>query len=129
MVHVSAVNDCAVCTAAHTALGRATGVSEDALACAREQRLPADPRVRTALRYAELRTRAVEHQEPQVTRQLEQLFDAEERREIRAIVDAITFANRFNNSWEPWLPGAGSRRRWLGMRPAVEDPEADGEGD
>ena len=35
--------------------------------------------------------------------------------EVRAIIDGMTFANRFNNTWEGLLPGAAARRRKLGI--------------
>ena len=125
IVHVSSVNECAVCAAAHTVIGRAVGVSAEKLAGARQQRLPEDDRTRAALRYAEVRTQRLERESPEVVHAFEQLFDAEERREIRGVVDAFTFANHFNNTWESWLPGAGARRRWLGMQPPAEPEDED----
>jgi AhpD family alkylhydroperoxidase len=50
IVHVSSVNDCVVCAAAHTVIGRASGVSGSALAAARRQELPDDERARVAMR-------------------------------------------------------------------------------
>jgi AhpD family alkylhydroperoxidase len=124
IVHVSSVNDCAVCAGAHTVIGRAAGVSSERLAAARRQELPDDERARAAVRYAELRTRGLEAESPEVVREFEERFDPEEQREIRAIVDAFTFVNRFNNSWESWLPGAEARRRRLGLGPPDEGEDS-----
>ena len=123
IVHLSSLNECVVCAATHTVLGRAAGVSSETLACACRRQLPDDERARAALRYAELRTQGLEAESPAEVERFERLFAPEERREVRAIVDAFTFANRFNNSWESWLPGAEARRRWLGLDPPSEDEE------
>ena len=117
ILHVSSVNDCPVCSAAHGVIGRLSGLDgrdvHDARACEPAERF--DERTRVALRYAELRTRGREDDDPVALERLRALFDEEERREIRAIVDLFTFNNRFSNSWERLVPGGAWRRERLGL--------------
>ncbi len=115
ILHVSATNSCPVCSAAHQLVARAVGLDDEDV---REARAPEPPpdldeRTRVALRYADARTRGED--DPDLVARFEQLFDPEEQREVRAIVDLFTFANRFNNTWEAPLPGAAWRRRKLGI--------------
>ncbi len=117
ILHVSAVNSCAVCSAAHGVAGRKAGLSDGDIAAARACEPPEslDERTRAALRYAELRTRGEEAEHPEDVRRFEGLFSNAEQREVRAIVDLFTFNNRFSNTWESVLPGAARRRRKLGI--------------
>jgi AhpD family alkylhydroperoxidase len=117
VLHVSSVNGCPVCSAAHDALGRVSGLDgddiRDARACDPAERF--DERTQVALRYAELRTKGDEGDDPLALEQLRAFFSPEERREIRAVVDLFTFNNRFNNTWERILPGAAQRRARMGL--------------
>ena len=117
ILHVSAANSCAVCSATHGAVGRVVGLDAEDVRESRALDPPVtlDERTRVALRYAELRTRGEEDAHPEDVRRFELLFDEEERREVRAVVDLFTFNNRFNNTWEGVLPGAAARRRRLGI--------------
>ena len=115
VLRVSAVNRCAVCSAIHGVVARAEGLTKDDI---RKARIALDDeghdeRTRVALRYAELRTAEQETAFPEAVDAFERMFNEEERREIRAIVDLFTFNNRFNNTWEGVLPGADGRRRNL----------------
>jgi len=115
VLRVSSVNRCAVCSAVHGVVAKVEGLSADDI---RKARLEPDDdahdeRTRVALRYAELRTARLEADFPEDVEAFERIFDASERREIRAIVDLFTFNNRFNNTWEGALPGAEGRRRNL----------------
>ena len=94
ILYVSAINGCAICTAVHAPrcpIG-----------------LPEDDRTRAAFAFAAARTRG--EPEPSLA-----LFRDDEARAIRAVVDLFTFNNRFNNTWERWLPGAAARREKLGL--------------
>lgn len=117
VLHVSAVNSCAVCSVNHGLTARVAGLDADDIRACRAAEPPdtLDERTRAALRYAEVRTRGEEEQSSADVRRFEALFDEEERREVRAIADLFTFNNRFNNSWEGVLPGAAARRRKLGI--------------
>jgi alkylhydroperoxidase family enzyme len=97
ILHVSAINGCAVCTAVHAPRCPVPLPSAD------------DERTRAAFLYAAARTRGERARLPDA-------FSRDERRGIRAVVDLFTFNNRFNNTWERWLPGAAARRAKLGMR-------------
>jgi AhpD family alkylhydroperoxidase len=125
IVHVSALNDCLVCTAVHSAVGRAAGVPAQTLQAARHAQPIGDERTQAALRYAELRTREVEHEHPEQLRQFEALFATDEQREIRAIVDLFTFTTRFHNTWESHLPGSERRRRRLGLCAQCHQEQSD----
>ena len=109
ILHVSAVNACAVCTSVHTRSARRLGLDEAdiATACALDLG-PRDERTRVALRYAELRTLGVERDHPEEHARFDERFSAEERTAIRATVDLFTFNNTFNNTWTRLLtPRAG----------------------
>ncbi|MEZ4438572.1 MAG: carboxymuconolactone decarboxylase family protein [Polyangiaceae bacterium] len=118
ILHVSSVNGCPVCSVAHGLAGRASGLGREDIRAARACE-PTDPRfderTRVALRYAELRTLDQERAHTDEGAEFAALFDPEEQREVRAIVDLFTFNNRFNNTWERWLPGAERRRERLGL--------------
>jgi len=117
-LRVSALNSCAVCSAMHQVIARLEGLSADDIL---QAALPArdadlDARTRAALRYAEVRTTDQEAQCPEVVAAFEREFTPAEQREIQAVTDLFTFTNRFNNTWEAVLPGAGGRRRRLGLQ-------------
>lgn len=118
ILHVSSINGCPVCSAAHGLLARLGGVEGDAIEAARACDVGPedfDPRTELALRYAELRTLGREARDPALVERFEARFSADEQREIRAITDLFTFNNRFNNTWERWVPGARRRRRRMGL--------------
>jgi AhpD family alkylhydroperoxidase len=117
ILHVSAVNECAVCSVIHGAGARACGLDSEAIRAARQQmdQSDLDERTKVALRYAGLRTQGLEESEPVVCEAFDARFDERERDEVRTIVDLFTFNNQFNNSWEGVLPGADARRRWVGI--------------
>jgi len=107
VLRVSAVNECPVCSSIHERLAARLGISPDEIVAAQlgEGR---DDRAEIALRYAEART--LGNETPAIVEAFERAFDREEQIEVRAIVDLFTFNNRFNNTWESWLPGASARR-------------------
>jgi AhpD family alkylhydroperoxidase len=107
VLRVSAVNECPVCSSIHERLAARLGISEGAIERA-QQGDGRDARSEIALRYAEARTLGKETRA--VVEAFERTFDREEQIEVRAIVDLFTFNNRFNNTWESWLPGAKARR-------------------
>jgi AhpD family alkylhydroperoxidase len=133
-LHVSSVNGCPVCSAAHGLVARLAGVTPDAVMAARACAVSPedfDARTELALRYAALRTRGREAAEPALVAAFERAFGPAERREVRAVTDLFTFNNRINNAWERWVPGAEARRRRLGLcgreAAAVRPPPARGE--
>jgi len=110
-LHVSALNTCVVCSVFHGALGRAAGLSDDEITVAGAADQPdLDARTRAALRYAELRTTKQEDAHPEDVEAFVRSFDEVERAEVAAVVDFLTFFNRFNNSLESLLPGAEERQ-------------------
>jgi AhpD family alkylhydroperoxidase len=116
ILRVSSINRCAVCSAVHAGVARVEGLSGDDIHDARKaskDRL--DERSLIALRYAELRTAGLEADHPDDVAAFEQAFTPSEQTEVRAIVDLFTFNNRFNNTWEAWLPGAQRRRQRMGL--------------
>jgi AhpD family alkylhydroperoxidase len=116
ILHVSAVNSCSVCTAAHTRTAARVGLAEDDIAAACALDLgPRDERTRAALRYAELRTRGVLREHADDVARFEAQFSDVERAAVDATVDLFTFNTRYNNTGERWLPGAQARRRRLGI--------------
>jgi AhpD family alkylhydroperoxidase len=115
ILHVSAINECAVCSVLHGAGARACGLDTEAIAAARKGSEDLDDRTRVALRYAELRTLGQLGDHPDDVRAFEAAYDDRERAEIAALADLFTFNNQFNNTWEAVLPGAASRRRKLGL--------------
>jgi AhpD family alkylhydroperoxidase len=128
ILHVSSTNSCAVCSMVHGRRAARLGVSAESIAVARGPS-PAglgEPTA-TALRYAELRTLDREPSDPETVASFEQAFDPAQRAHLRAVIDLFTFTNRFNNTWEAWLPGARRRRQELGIgRPDDESTRAGG---
>ena len=116
ILHVSAVNSCAVCTSFHVRAARRIGLDEGDIgaACALDLG-PRDERTRAAMRYAEVRTLDLEREHPEEVARFEAAFTPDEQAALRATVDLFTFNNRFNNTWERWLPGAEALRRRLGV--------------
>ena len=96
-----------MCSSIHERLAQRLGISPDEIVAA-QQGEARDDRAEIALRSAEARTLGKET--PAVVEAFERAFDREEQLEVRAIVDLFTFNNRFNNTWESWLPGARARR-------------------
>jgi AhpD family alkylhydroperoxidase len=118
ILHVSSINGCPVCSATHELVGRTGGVGPEDVEAARrceptDERF--DERTRVALQYAGLRTKGATRDDPDVVARFEALFDAQEQREVQAIVDLFTFNNRFNNTWERLVPGARRRRDRMGL--------------
>jgi len=115
IVHVSSLNGCPVCSVAHSFVGRAVGLDDEAIHAARECE-PAssfDERTQLALRFAELRV--TDRRDAVVEARVAETFTPDEREELAAIVDLFVFNNRANNTWEALLPGAAWRRRALGL--------------
>jgi AhpD family alkylhydroperoxidase len=112
VLHVSAVNECPICSSIHARIAAQLGVSPDEIAALRAgQGAPIGPRADVAIRYAADRT--LGRADASVLAAFEAAFDPEEQREVRALVDLFTFNNAFNNTWEGILPGAARRRRGL----------------
>jgi AhpD family alkylhydroperoxidase len=117
ILHVSAVNGCAVCTAYHVRSAARVGLDDDDIQAACTLDLgPRDERTRVAMRYAELRTLDLERERAHADdlARFAALFSVEERDAVRATVDLFTFNNRFNNTWERLPGGAALRRRLIG---------------
>jgi AhpD family alkylhydroperoxidase len=114
VLRVSAVNRCHVCSSIHDDRAGRLGLTRDEVSAARRAESE-DERTRAALRYAELRTFDLERDFPEEVRRFESLFTAAEQKEARAVIDLFTFNNRFNNTWEAWLPGARQRRKKMGL--------------
>jgi AhpD family alkylhydroperoxidase len=116
ILHVSSVNSCPVCSAVHGHSARRLGLDQGEVMAARMPALDGwDPRTRAVLRYAELRTMDHERAHPAEVAAFERLFTPAEQESVRATIDLFTFTNRFNNTWERWLPGAAARRRRMGL--------------
>lgn len=116
ILRVSSINSCTVCSSVHGAVARIEGLSGDDVRDARQaSKDHLDERTLIALRYAELRTAAVEAEYPADVAAFEETFSPSEQAEVRAIVDLFTFNNRFNNTWEAVLPGAEKRRKKMGL--------------
>ena len=115
ILHVSAVNECAVCSAIHATGAKACGLDRQDIAAARQAAEDLDERTRLALRYAELRTLDQLDRHDDVQRDFAAAYSPAERQEIDALADLFTFNNQFNNTWESLLPGAAARRRKLGL--------------
>lgn len=117
ILHVSSLNSCPVCSAVHGRNAHRLGLDDREVMAARMTELDGwDRRTRAVLRYAELRTLAHERAHPDEVATFQQLFTPAEQAAVRATVDLFTFTNRFNNTWERWLPGAAARRRRMGLR-------------
>lgn len=124
ILHVSSLNDCAVCSSMHGKRAARLGLDSGQIAAARGAPLDSfDARTRAALAYAELRTLDGERDAPDVVAAFEAAYSDEEQAAVRAVVDLFTFNNRFNNTWEGILPGAKQRRRKLGIGGAGGDGE------
>lgn len=117
ILRVSSINQCNVCSVFHENLARWEGLSRQDIAEARnpDSDDEQDGDTRLLFHYAEIRTSNLEKEFPEVVQAFEQAFDEATQREVRAIVDLFTFNNRFNNSWEGWLPGAKRRRQSMGL--------------
>jgi AhpD family alkylhydroperoxidase len=119
-LHVSAINRCAVCVTELQKSAPAAGLDDGQVAQTLAGEVEElDEPTQVALRYAELRTRdrlgdgSGEVHEAVLA--LARHFGPEQRATIDAVVDRMTFNNRFNNTWEGLMPGASARRRRLGL--------------
>ncbi|HTM48035.1 MAG TPA: carboxymuconolactone decarboxylase family protein [Bryobacteraceae bacterium] len=96
---VSFANECAYCSAAHIAIGRKAGISEDDLAALRtEQEGPFSVAERAAIQYARELTRTADAGDSRAA--LAEHFSPEQVVEITLIVAMANFTNRFNNGLE-----------------------------
>jgi uncharacterized peroxidase-related enzyme len=96
---VSFANECAYCSAAHTASARKAGISEDDLAALRtEQDPPFSAPERAAIQYARELTRTADAQDTRD--KLNEYFSSEQIVEITLVVSMANFTNRFNNGLE-----------------------------
>jgi len=96
---VSFANECAYCSAAHIAIGRKAGISEDDLAALRtEQEGPFSVPERAAIQYARELTRTADAGDSRAA--LAEHFSPEQVVEITLIVAMANFTNRFNNGLE-----------------------------
>ena len=93
---VSFANECAYCSAAHTASARKAGVTEEELAALRtEQDPPFTPLERAAIQYARELTRTADGSDTRDA--LNEYFSSEQIVEITLIAAMANFTNRFNN--------------------------------
>ena len=106
-LHVSAVNECPVCSSVHDRIAERLGISADEVKSARAGD-GSDAREQIALDYASART--LNRQDDALQRRFRETFNEAEQREINAVIDRMTFNNAFNNTWEGILPGAAKRR-------------------
>jgi AhpD family alkylhydroperoxidase len=106
-LHVSAVNECPVCSSVHDRIAARLGISAEEMARARAGD-GSDPREQLALDYAAART--LDREDVELTRRFREAFNELEQREVNAVIDRMTFNNAFNNTWEGVLPGAAQRR-------------------
>jgi uncharacterized peroxidase-related enzyme len=96
---VSFANECAYCSAAHTASARKAGISENDLAALRtEQDPPFSAPERAAIQYARELTRTADAQDTRD--KLNEHFSSEQIVEITLVVSMANFTNRFNNGLE-----------------------------
>ena len=114
ILRVSAVNSCFVCSAIHGAWAGIHDVPQEEIACVRTKRI-SEPRLRTALDYADVRTLNDRPGQEALQSPLAQHFTAAERAALDTVIDLYTFTNRFNNTWEGWLPGHRARRERQGI--------------
>lgn len=110
ILRVSAVNNCYVCSLMHQSWAGLHQVSRAEMACVRTKDV-SDARLRAALDFADARTTNDANAQLAVANALQQYFSAREQVALTAFVDLFTFTNRFNNTWESWLPGAKRRRK------------------
>jgi uncharacterized peroxidase-related enzyme len=92
----SFANECAYCTASHTASGKRAGITEDELrALQTEQDHEFSEPQRAAIRYARELTRTAEAEESR--EELFAHFTSEQIVEITLVAAMANFTNRFNN--------------------------------
>jgi uncharacterized peroxidase-related enzyme len=95
----SFANECAYCSAAHSASGKKAGISEDELtALQTEQEAPFSASERAAIQYARELTRTADARDSRET--LAEHFSPEQIVEITLIAAMANFTNRFNNGLE-----------------------------
>jgi uncharacterized peroxidase-related enzyme len=95
----SFANECAYCSAAHTATAKRAGISEDELAALRtEQDPPFSLPERAAIQYARELTRTADARDTREA--LNEYFSSEQIVEITLIAAMANFTNRFNNGLE-----------------------------
>ena len=96
---VSFANECAYCSAAHTASGKKAGITEDEMTALRvEQDPPFSVPERAAIQYARELTRTADARD---TRDgLMEHFSSEQIVELTLTVAMANFTNRFNNGLE-----------------------------
>lgn len=93
---VSYANECAYCTASHTASGKKTGISEEELrALQTEQDHSFSAAERAAIQYARELTREAAAEETRAS--LFEHFNDEQIVEITLVAAMANFTNRFNN--------------------------------
>jgi uncharacterized peroxidase-related enzyme len=93
---VANANECAFCTAAHTASGRKAGISEEEMrALQTEQDHGFTPAERAAIRYARELTREATAEDSRDA--LAEHFQDEQIVEITLVAALANFTNRFNN--------------------------------
>jgi uncharacterized peroxidase-related enzyme len=93
---VSYANECAYCTAAHTASGSKAGISEDEMrALQTEQDHNFSEPERAAIQYARELTRTADAEDTRDA--LSEHFNAEQIVEITLVAAMANFTNRFNN--------------------------------
>jgi uncharacterized peroxidase-related enzyme len=96
---VSFANECAYCSAAHTASSKKIGITEDELAALRtEQDPPFSPPERAAIAYARELTRTADAEDTRDA--LNEHFSSEQIVELTLIAAMANFTNRFNNGLE-----------------------------
>jgi uncharacterized peroxidase-related enzyme len=96
---VSFANECAYCTAAHTATAHKAGITEDELkAVQTEQDPPFSAQERAVLQYARELTRTADARDTRDA--LNEFFSSEQIVEITLIVAMANFTNRFNTGLE-----------------------------
>jgi uncharacterized peroxidase-related enzyme len=96
---VSFANECAYCSAAHTATAHKAGILEDELPALRtEQDPPFSAQERAVLQYARELTRTADARDTRDA--LYEYFSSEQIVEITLIVALANFTNRFNSGLE-----------------------------
>ena len=96
---VSFANECAYCSAAHTASSKKAGVTEEELTALRmEQDPPFSLPERAAIQYARELTRTADASDTREA--LNEYFSSEQIVELTLIVAMANFTNRFNNGLE-----------------------------
>jgi len=93
---VSYANDCAYCSAAHSASGRKAGVTEEEMRSLRNMEDHSfSPAERSAIRYARELTRTANARTTEEA--LREHFNGEQIVEITLVAAIANFTNRFNN--------------------------------